>query len=98
MPASPFHNLVVMSNDPSNSASFIRFNATITGESLKPSLRLSMTSISAKCSARPMSKVPVTSKNNGQAAMTINAVTMKNSLLTTDIQLPVTVNAGMSKT
>lgn len=29
--------------------------------------------------------------------MTINAVTMKNSLLTTDIQLPVTVNAGMSK-
>lgn len=92
-----FNNLVVMSNDPSNSASFIRFNATITGESLKPELEVVDDIDFGKVFRTADVKVPVTVKNNGQAAMTINAVTMKNSLLTTDIQLPVTVNAGMSK-
>ena len=93
-----FNNLVVMSNDPFNSTSFVRFNATITGDELLPEVAMASSDIDfGNVFRTAVVKVPVTVKNTGRSAMTIDGITFENNLFTTDLQLPVTVEPGMSK-
>ena len=93
-----FNNLVVMSNDPINATSLVRFNATIAGDDLKPQIALAQSTVDFGDVFRTsVAKKPVTVRNTGKADLTVSAVTVDNGIVSTDITLPLTIPAGQSK-
>ena len=70
-----FNNLIIMSNDPINSTSYIRFNASIKGAGLKPAVALEQKEISfGKVFRTSDTKLPLTIKNIGKDTLTVNEV------------------------
>ena len=93
-----FNNLVVMSNDPAATTAYVRFNAVITGESLKPVAALASSELDfGKVFRTSVAQLPVTVKNEGKDSLAVESVTLAaNTVKVTDIT-PVTIAAGMSK-
>ena len=70
-----FNNLIVMSNDPYNSTSHIRFNASIEGKELLPSVELEEETIDfGKVFRTSDTRIPLTIKNTGKDTLTVNRV------------------------
>lgn len=70
-----FNNLIVMSNDPYNATSYVRFDATIEGESLRPSVALEKEVHDfGKVFRTSDTRFPVTIKNTGKDTLTVNQV------------------------
>lgn len=93
-----FNNIVVMSNDPSASTAYVRFDAVITGESLKPAAALANSDIDfGKVFRTSVAQLPVTVKNEGKDSLAVeSAVLSSNAVAIADIT-PFTIAAGMSK-
>lgn len=95
-----FNNLVILSNDPADGTSVVRFDAVIEGDMLQPQAVLENNAISfGKVMRGSVAKLPVTVKNNGQRAFSITAVALNNeaAISATVENLPIVVEPGMSK-
>lgn len=92
-----FNNLVILSNDPQQGTSFVRFDANITGESLKPELSVPETMDFGKVFRTSDTRVALSVKNTGSADLQLTSATSKNGVYTVSTELPVTVAPGMSK-
>lgn len=74
-----FNNLIVSSNDPYNSTSYIRFNANIEGSSLAPGVAIAQNEINfGKVFRTSDARLPLTIKNTGNDTLTVNAVNALN--------------------
>ena len=93
-----FNNLVVLSNDLSNATTYVRFNANITGDDLLPVVALESSDINFGNVFRTSdTKVAVTVKNVGKKVMTVNEVKLANNKVSVNVEVPFTVEAGLSK-
>lgn len=93
-----FNNLVVMSNDPENSTVYVRFDAIITGESLKPVAALASSEIDfGKVFRTSEAQLPVTVKNEGKDSLVVERVALASNAVSIADIAPVTIAAGMSK-
>ncbi|MGM9868980.1 MAG: choice-of-anchor D domain-containing protein [Sodaliphilus sp.] len=96
-----FNNLAIVTNDPNPDFSFVRFNAVIDGAELTPVAALEKESIDlGKVFRTSVQKVPVTVKNTGHRALTVNSVAVSDAeklqFNSTDFS-PVDIEPGMSK-
>ena len=93
-----FNNLAIVTNDPAPAHSFVRFDATITGESLVPVAELENDIIDlGEVFRTAEAKAAVTLKNTGHDALEVTAVSIENGKMSTDIETPFTLEAGMAK-
>lgn len=93
-----YNRLVVMSNDPINSTSYVQFDATITGESLLPVVEFVSDVVDfGKVFRTSEAKKAVTIKNTGKSAFEVTSVVIASSVFTTDVVTPFAVEPGMSK-
>lgn len=93
-----FNQLTILTNDPAPDYSFVRINAVIAGESLVPVAEFENSDIDCGDVFRTaVVKVPVTLKNTGHDAMQVTAAGFDNSLMSTTVELPFTLEAGMAK-
>lgn len=93
-----FNNLVVMSNDPAQSTSFVHFDANITGKSLAAEAVLEQNILDfGKVMRTSEQTKPLTVKNAGRRAFEIKSVKVAGGKFASNITLPATVDAGMSK-
>ena len=93
-----FNNIVVMSNDPENGTSVVKFTANITGADLLPKATLVSEVLDfGKVFRTSDSKDAVTVKNSGKSALTVNSVVIAGGKFTVDVATPFVIEAGMSK-
>lgn len=93
-----YNRLVVMSNDPVNSTSYVQFNATITGESLVPAVELASDSIAfGEVFRTSVAQRPLTIKNTGTDSLTVTSVYSTTNAVTVDFANEFKLPAGLSK-
>lgn len=93
-----FNNLAIVTNDPAPAHSFVRFDAVITGESLVPVAEIENDNIDLGEVFRTATvQTPVTIKNAGHSALEVTAIALENGVMSTDINVPFTLEAGMAK-
>ncbi len=93
-----FNNLAIVTNDPSPEYTFVRFDAAITGKSLVPVAQLENDNINlGEVFRTATAKAPVTLKNAGHSALEVTAVALEKGIMSTEIELPFTLDAGMAK-
>ncbi len=93
-----FNNIAIVTNDPAPAHSFVRFDAVIAGEGLVPVAELEKTDIDLGDVFRTsVLRTPVTLKNTGHDALEVTAIAVKNGLMSTEIEVPFTLEAGMAK-
>ncbi len=92
------NSLVVINNDPSQSAAFVSFKANIIGESLQPIIELEKDAIDfGNVFRTSIAKSAVLIKNTGTDILTIDKVVFDNTAFTTDTKLPIEIKPGTSK-
>lgn len=93
-----FNNLVLMSNDPVKSTSFVRFNANITGESLTPAVALESNEINfGNVFRTSVAQLPLAIKNTGKDTLTVTGISTAYNLVAIDSVGEFKIAAGMSK-
>ena len=93
-----FNNLILMSNDPYNSTSYIRFNANITGSSLAPQVALENNEIDfGNVFRTSVSQLPLTIKNTGTDTLVVDTVYATSKIVSVDIVSDLKIPAGLSK-
>ncbi len=93
-----YNRLTLLSNDPDQSASFVRFNALVKGESLKPTAVLEKETIDfGKVFRTSVAQLPLTVKNVGKNSLEITSITVANAKVSVESQLPITLAPGLSK-
>ena len=93
-----FNNLAIVTNDPAQEISAIRFNAVIDGEAYVAAGRLENSAINfGEVFRTSDQRIPVTVKNDGHRALEVTGATAKNGKITFNEEFPFTVEAGMSK-
>lgn len=93
-----YNRLTLLSNDPNNSTAYVRFNATVVGESLQPVAVLEKENIDfGKVFRTSVAQLPLTIKNNGRDSLTVTAVAVEGGKVEVACELPCKVAPGMSK-
>ena len=93
-----FNRLTIETNDPTAAAAYVTFNATFSGDNLTPQPTVESNLVDfGKVFRTSVAKMPVTVKNAGRDAFTINSVSFASSKFSTETELPATVKPGMSK-
>ena len=93
-----FNNLAIVTNDPEPAVSAVRINAVIDGAELVAVAALESDDIDFGDVFRTADvKLPVTVKNTGHRDLTVSAAAFAQGKYTLTAELPVTVQAGMSK-
>ncbi len=93
-----FNNLIVMSNDPYNSTSYIRFNANIVGSTLAPQVALENNAINfGKVFRTSVAQLPLTIKNTGTDTLVVDTVYATNKIVSVDFVSALKIPAGLSK-
>ena len=93
-----FNRLTIETNDPTAAAAYVTFRATFTGDNLLPQPTVESDVVDfGKVFRTSVAKMPVAVKNSGKDAFTLTGVSFKSSVFSTETQLPVTVEPGMSK-
>ena len=93
-----YNNLILMSTDPSNGTSYVRFEAKITGEQLKADVALESNEINfGKVFRTSVAKLPLTIKNTGKDSLTVTGISVANKVVTIDSVGEFKIAAGMSK-
>lgn len=91
-----FTDLIVLSNDPKSPVTNVRFNANIVGD-LHPELSVPAELEFGEVFRTATVSRPLSVKNNGKAALTINSVSFASGRFTTTFTGPVEVPAAQSK-
>lgn len=92
-----YNDIVLLSNDPAKSTSYVRINALIEGDGLVANAELENNAIDfGKAFRTSVQKLPVTVKNTGRNTLTINSVAVTGSF-TFALETPVEIPAGLSK-
>ena len=93
-----FNNLILMSNDPYNSTSYVRFNANITGEALKPNAALEEETLNFGSVFRTsLAQLPLTIKNTGNDTLIVSGIVAINDVVKIDSIGELKIPAGNSK-
>lgn len=93
-----FNNLIVMSNDPYNSTSYIRFDANISGSTLAPQVALENDVIDfGKVFRTSVAQLPLTIKNTGTDTLVVDTVYSTSNVVTLDSINDIKIPAGLSK-
>lgn len=94
-----FNNLAIVTNDPAPAYSFVRFEATIAGDELKPVVTVDNKTINVGEVFRTADvKVPVTVRNTGHDVLSVTGITMRDSKMTILGDLTsFTLGAGLAK-
>lgn len=93
-----YTDLVVMSNDPISPTALVRFNATITGDSLVAEASLNTNAIDfGNVYRTATARKALNVKNSGRNTLTIEAVTVAGRKFTHDFNETISVPAGQSK-
>lgn len=92
------NTLVILSNDPQNSTSYVHFNAVITGESLKPVAELETNTLDFGSVFRTSTvKAPLMLKNNGSDLLTVTALSLAKNNFSLDLKTPFDIKPGTAK-
>lgn len=92
------NTLVVLSNDPNQSTSYVNLTANITGESLVPVATLKTNEVNfGEVFRTSTSKASLNVMNSGTNVLTINEVKVTNNKFTYEFTLPCTIEPGTSK-
>ena len=93
-----YNNLIVMSNDPYNGTSYVRFEANITGEQLQPKSVVDIEMLDfGEVFRTSLAQRSVTVKNAGQDSLSINKAYATSNLFSVDFIEPIVIAPGMSK-
>ncbi len=93
-----YNRLVVMSNDPVNSTSYVQFNAVITGANLVAGAALANNDVDfGKVFRTSVTKVPVTVKNTGKDDLAVESIAIANNAVEFENIAPLVIKPGMSK-
>ena len=93
-----YNRLTLLSNDPNNATAYVRFNATVVGQSLQPVAALEKETVDfGKVFRTSLSQRPVTVKNNGRDSLTVMSVAVETGKVEVACELPFKVAPGMSK-
>lgn len=94
-----FNNLVVLCNDPDQPSATVHFDAEITGDALVAVASLATESLDfGKVMRTAEATRPLTVRNTGHRAFTIDAVSLAGTAFTVgNLELPATVEPGMPK-
>lgn len=93
-----YNRITLLSNDPDESTSYVRFNATVVGASLLPVAALESDVVDfGKVFRTSLSQLPVTVKNNGKDSLEVTSISLANGSVTYGVELPVKLVPGMSK-
>lgn len=93
-----FNNLVLLSSDPYNSTSYIRFNANITGEKLTAAVALENETLDFGSVFRTsVAQLPLTIKNTGKDTLVVNNIVVSNNVVKIDSLGEFKIPAGLSK-
>lgn len=93
-----YNRITLLSNDPDNSTSYIRFNATVVGASLQPVAALEKEAIDfGKVFRTAVAQLPVTVKNNGKDSLEVSGIALTNNKVEFDSAVPFKLAPGMSK-
>lgn len=93
-----YNRVTLLSNDPDQSTSYVRFNAKVTGASLQPAAVLESNDIDfGKVFRTSVAQLPVTVKNTGKDSLEITKVVTGNNIVSIAATVPVKLAAGMSK-
>ena len=92
------NSLVVLSNDPNQSTSYVEFKGNIIGSSLVPATELATNSIDFGTIFKTSdAKLPLLVNNTGTDVLTVTSVVFDNAKFTTATALPLEIAAGTSK-
>ena len=93
-----YNNLILMSNDPYNGTSYVRFEANITGEQLQPKSVVDIESLDfGNVFRTSLAQRAVTVKNAGQDSLSINRVYLHSDVFNVDFTGTIVIAPGMSK-
>ena len=93
-----FNNLIVMSNDPYNGTSHVRFEANIIGSTLAPQLALENETIDfGEVFRTSVAQLPLTIKNTGTDTLVVDTVYAASGVVTLNSINGFKIPAGLSK-
>ena len=93
-----YNRITLLSNDPDQSTTYVRFNATVVGASLQPVAALESNAIDfGQVFRTSVAQLPVTVKNNGKDSLEVSAVALANDKVQYDAELPFKLAPGMSR-
>lgn len=93
-----YNNLILMSNDPYNGTSYVRFEANITGEQLQPKSVVDINELDfGKVFRTSVAQRPVTIKNAGQDTLNVTSISVTLGNFKADNIAPIAIAPGMSK-
>lgn len=93
-----FNNLILMSNDPHNSTSFIRINANIIGKYLSASAALENETLNfGRVFRTSIAQLPLTIRNIGKDTLIVTEIISDNNVVKIDFADQFKIPAGLSK-
>ena len=96
-----YNNLVLMSNDPYNGTSYVRFEANISGEQLQPKSVVDINTLDfGEVFRTSVAQLPVTVKNAGQDTLLVNKASVSSPKFKVKVDenaAPFTLAPGMAK-
>lgn len=93
-----YNRITLLSNDPDQSTSYIRFNASVVGASLQPVAILESDAIDfGKVFRTSVAQLPVTVKNVGKDSLEVGAIALASGNVEFDVEVPFKLAPGMSK-
>lgn len=92
------NKLVVLSNDPNHTTSYVTFNAIAKGDALKPKVELVSNDVDFGDVFRTaLKQLPVTVKNIGNDVLDVTSVTLANNKFNFEVKTPFSIEPGLSK-
>lgn len=93
-----YNRITLLSNDPDQSTSYIRFNASVVGASLQPVAILESDAIDfGKVFRTSVAQLPVTVKNVGKDSLEVGTIALASGNVEFDVEVPFKLAPGMSK-
>lgn len=90
--------LVVLSNDPNHTTSYVTFKAIAKGEMLKPKVELESDDIDfGNVFRTALKQLPVTVKNVGKDVLGVTSVSLADSKFKFEMETPFSIQPGLSK-
>lgn len=92
------NQLVILSNDPKKSTSYVNIHATVKGDMLQPAVELSTEKVDFKKVFRTsLAQYPLAVKNSGKDVLEVTSVLLEGKKVHMDLELPFQVEPGNSR-
>lgn len=92
------NKLVLLSNDPKHTTSYVTFRAVVKGDVLKPLVELASSDVDfGNVFRTAVKQLPVTIKNVGKDVLNVTSVTLAEGKFNFEARLPISIEPGLSK-